>query len=229
MTTDETVDCYNCGRSNPGWAQVCRSCGVPLRHGEARIIPTGRFPTDASSLVSIAAVVGTILGAVLIGLFVSSLNPTDPTIGATSPTPSATPSATAGPTETPAPTETATPAATPVPLPGTLAFGESLDAEGRIAQEEETFTPSMNFAYSISMPNGFGANQIENEVVRVDEARTEVLPREAVGVDPDQTVFGYVVGPASNFVSAWGPGQYSWRVYVNNELVATKRFRLSEG
>ena len=50
MTTDETVDCYNCGRSNPEWAQVCRSCGVPLRHGQARVVPTGRIPTDRNSL-----------------------------------------------------------------------------------------------------------------------------------------------------------------------------------
>ena len=41
--TDETVDCFNCGRANPAWAQVCRSCGVPLRHGEARVAPTGRI------------------------------------------------------------------------------------------------------------------------------------------------------------------------------------------
>ena len=229
MTTDETVDCYNCGRSNPEWAQVCRSCGVTLRHGQARVVPTGRFPTDTNSLISIAAVIGTILGAVVLGLFVSSLNPTDPTVGAATPTPSASPSATAEPTATPVPTETPAPAATPVPLPGTLAFGESLDADDRIAQDVETFTPSMTFAYSVEMPNGFGANQIENEVVRVDEARTEVLPREAIGVDPNATVFGYVVGPAGNFVTAWGPGQYSWRVYVNDELVATKRFRLAEG
>jgi hypothetical protein len=23
--TEETVDCFNCGRANPEWAQVCRS------------------------------------------------------------------------------------------------------------------------------------------------------------------------------------------------------------
>ena len=56
-----------------------------------------------------------------------------------------------------------------------------------------------------------------------------VLEPEGVPVSPDATVFGYVVGPASNFISAWGPAEYSWRVYVNGELVATKRFRLSEG
>jgi hypothetical protein len=229
MTTDETVDCYNCGRSNPEWAQVCRSCGVQLRHGQARIIPTGRFPTDTASLVSIAAVLGTILGAVVIGLFVSSLNPTDPSIGAASPTPSVTPLPTAEPSETPIPSETPAPDRTPRPLPGTLTFGESLDADDRIVQEVETFTPSMTFAYSVEMPGAFGAPRIENEVVRVDEARTVVLEPEAIDVPPDATVFGYVVGSAEGFIDAWGPGQYSWRVYINDELVATKRFRLAEG
>ena len=41
MPDDETVDCFNCGRANPEWAQVCRSCGVALRHGEERVVPTG--------------------------------------------------------------------------------------------------------------------------------------------------------------------------------------------
>jgi len=94
--TDETVDCFNCGRANPEWAQVCRSCGVVLRHGEARIAPTGRLPSDRDSIISLAAVIGTIVGALLLGLFVSSLNPTDPTVGA-----APTPTSTATPTEAP--------------------------------------------------------------------------------------------------------------------------------
>ena len=98
MTNDETVDCYNCGRSNPEWAQVCRSCGVALRHGQTRIAPTGRIPQDTASLISIAAVIGTIFGAVVIGLFLSGLNPTEPVSGGL-PTPTATPP-TSGPTRT---------------------------------------------------------------------------------------------------------------------------------
>ncbi|HEV2951976.1 MAG TPA: hypothetical protein VGZ51_07725 [Actinomycetota bacterium] len=228
MTTDETVDCHNCGRSNPEWAQVCRSCGVQLRHGQTRVVATGRFPTDATSLISIAAVIGVILGAVVLGLFISGLNPTDPIAGG-QPTPSPTPTASLAPTETPIPTVAATPGPTPVPLPGRLAFGESLDGEGKVAEEVQTFTPSMVFAYSVEMPGGFGASQIENEVVRVDDARTVVLAREAIGVSPDETVFGYVVGSAAGFIDAWGPGQYTWRVFIDDELVARKRFRLAEG
>ena len=128
MTTDETVDCYNCGRSNPEWAQVCRSCGVPLRHGQARVVPTGRIPTDTNSLISIAAVIGVILGAVVLGIFLSSLNPTDPIVGEGAPTPTATPSPTAEATEAP-PSDTPEPTPSPTPaLPGTIAFGDQLDA-----------------------------------------------------------------------------------------------------
>jgi len=227
--TDETVECFNCGRANPEWAQVCRSCGVPLRHGQSNAAPVGRFPTDRNSLISIGAVVGTILAAVLVGVFVSSLNPSDPSAALATPTPSPTPEATAEPSETPLPTEAASAAPTPVPLAGTLTFGSELDADGRVTEEVETFTPSMTFAYSVEVADGFGTNQIFNEVVRVDDDLTVVLPREGVGVNAEETVFGYVVGPASNFVTQWGPGEYAWRVYIGEELVARKRFRLADG
>jgi len=78
---------------------------------------------------------------------------------------------------------------------------------------------------------GFGEPQIFNEVVRVgeDEEETVVLEREGVNVDPASDTFGYVIGQASAFIEAWGPGEYEWRVYVADELVAEERFRLAEG
>lgn len=232
--TDETVDCSNCGRPNPGWAQVCRSCGVALRHGESRVTASGPFPTDRDSLISIGAVIGTILLAVLAGLFVSGLNPTDPPVSraTASPTPSVV-AATASPTVAASPSPTVVPTATPVPspaLPGTLAFGEELDGDNQVAETVETFTPSMTFAYSVTVPDGFGEPQIQNEVARIEgDEETVVLEREAVNVDPSSTTFGYVIGPAANFVTAWGPGEYEWRVYVADEVVARERFRLTEG
>jgi hypothetical protein len=230
--TDETVDCYNCGRANPEWAQVCRSCGVPLRHGETRVAPTGRIPTDQASLISIAAVIGTIVLAVVIGIFVSNLNPTDPTVGQATPSPSLEPSLAPSvaasepiPTDTPAPTPSPTPA-----LPGTLTFGEALDGSGRIVTPVDTFTPSMTFAYSVTVPGGFGEAQIWNEVARVgDGDPVIVLEREAVNVDPASETFGYVIGSAQIFISSWGPAEYEWRVYVGDEVVARTTFRLSEG
>ena len=227
MTTDETVDCYNCGRSNPEWAQVCRSCGVTLRHGQTRIIPTGRIPADTASLISIAAVIATIFGAVVIGLFLSGLNPTEPAaLGPPTPTPS--PSATAGPTPPP-PSDTPEPTPSPTPaLPGTVAFGSQLNANRRIAEPVETFTPPVAFAYSVTMPDPM--DLIENEIAKVDDdGETIVLPRQPVTIAPPAATFGYVIDTAGNFLGQWGPGEFEWRVYIDGEVVARGRFRYSEG
>ena len=229
--TDETVDCFNCGRANPEWAQVCRSCGVPLRHGEARKAPSGRIPTDQASLVSIGAVVGTILLALLLGLFVSNLNPTDPTVGQSSPTPTVEP--TAIPTATPLPLPSDTPAPTPSPtpaLPGTIAFGGELDGDRRIVTPTDAFTPGDTFAYSVEMPGTFGASAIENEIAKLEEgSESIVVPRQAVGVDPASTTFGYVIGSAGEFLGPYGPGEFEWRVYVDGQIVARGTFRYAEG
>ena len=229
--TDETVDCFNCGRPNPEWAQVCRSCGVALRHGEARVVPTGPIPTDRNSLISMSAVIGTIVAAILVGLFVSNLNPTESTVGQATPTPTSTDVVTPSPTAEPTEEATPAPTAEPTPeLPGTLAFGSELDADNQVVEVVETFTPSMNFAYSVAVPDGFGAPQIGNEVVRIEEDETTVvLEREPVNVDPAATNFGYVIGQAGTFITAWGPGEYEWRVYVEDEIVARGRFRLADG
>jgi len=228
MTTDETVDCFNCGRSNPEWAQVCRSCGVPLRHGQARVVPAGRIPTDMNSLISIAAVIGVILGSVVLGLFLSSLNPTDPIVGEGAPTPSPTPSPTAEPTAPP-PSATAEPTPSPTPaLPGTIAFGSQLDANRQVTSPVETFTPPVAFAYSVAFPDAVGV--IENEIAKVDDdGETIVLPRQSVTIDPAAPSFGYVVGIAGDFLGQWGPGEFEWRVYVDGSLAARGRFRYSEG
>lgn len=231
MTTDETVDCYNCGRSNPEWAQVCRSCGVVLKHGQARVVPTGPFPTDSRSLISIAAVIGTILGAVFLGLVLSSLNPTEPTVGAGLPTPTPSPSPTAEPTTSAAPSATPEPTPSPTPgLPGTIVFGSQLDANRNVTEPIDTFTPSLAFAYSVTMPEPFGVNTIENEIVKLnDEGGNVVLPKQEVPVDPNLATYGYVIGTAGDFLGAWGPGEFEWRVYISGELAARGTFRYSEG
>jgi hypothetical protein len=178
-----------------------------------------------------AAVIATIVAAILVGLFVSSLNPTESSVGRATPSPVPTDAVTPSPTAEP--TEEATPSPTPEPtpeLPGTLAFGSELDANNQVVETVETFTPSMNFAYSVAMPDGFGAPQIGNEVVRIEEDGTSVvLEREPVDVDPAATSFGYVIGQAGTFITAWGPGEYEWRVYVEDEIIARGRFQLAEG
>jgi hypothetical protein len=230
--TDELVECFNCGRSNPEWAQVCRACGVPLRHGEPLLAPDGRVPTDRDSILSIAAVIGTILAAAVLGLVLSGLNPTDPAVAGNPATPTPTPTEEPSPSEsvaaseTPLPTESVAPA-----LPGTLTFGTQLDDASNVVDPTTTFTPGMNLAYSVALPGGFGTDTIQNEVVRVEADGTEatVVPREAVQVDPAAEVFGYSIGDAAQFVLEWRPGEYEWRVYIADQLIASSRLTLSEG
>ena len=234
--TDETVDCFNCGRANPEWAQVCRSCGVVLRHGEARIVASGRYPTDRDSLISLGAVIGTILGALLLGLFVSSLNPTDGIVGAA---PTATPTATATPTVAPsvAASASASAAVTPSPtpaLPGTVVFGTELDGSKQVVEPVDTFTPGMTFAHSISSTAPFGAATIGEQVVRINEDGSvgdEIVAAAGnqLPVDPAAMTDGYVAGDAANFIRDWGAGLYEMRIYVGETLIARGQFRLAEG
>lgn len=233
--TDEIMDCFNCGSSNPEWAQVCRSCGVVLRHGEARVMPTGRVPTDRDSLVSIGAVVGTILLALLVGLFVSNLNPTDPSVGQASPSPSTTPEPTIEPTVEPAATGTPvpTPIATPA-LPGAVVFGTQLDGNRQVVDPVETFTPGMIFAHSIINATPFGVPTIGEQVVRLNDDGTEgeevvAFAGNQLRVDPASTTAGYVGPDASAFLQSWGPGLYEMRIYVGETLISRGQFRLAEG
>ncbi len=229
--TDETVDCFNCGRPNPEWAQVCRSCGVALRHGEARVVPAGPVPTDRDSLLSMAAVIGTIFLAVLAGLFVSGLNTTEPSVAQATPTPSPTEQATPAPTvaATPSPTP---PAATPTPAPelrGTLSFGTGLDDNRQVTGQTDTFAPGDTFAYSLSVPGGIGGTPIRNVIQRTSDPAETVVEGDEIAVDPDSETVGYSLGSADGFVRDWGSGDYLWQIYVGEELVAEQTFRLAEG
>jgi hypothetical protein len=234
--TDETVDCFNCGRANPEWAQVCRSCGVVLRHGQARIVPTGRFPTDRDSLISIGAVIGTIFAALLLGLFVSSLNPIDPTVGAApSPTPSPTPIPSVAPSVVPSASASVAPVPSPTPaLPGTLVFGTELDGSKQVVDPLDTFTPGMTFAHSITSTQPFGVALIGEQVVRVNDDGTEgeeivAAAGNQLRVDPASSSDGFVGPDAGAFISDWGPGLYELRVYTGDILIAKGQFRLAEG
>jgi len=141
--TDETVDCFNCGRPNPAWAQVCRSCGVPLRHGVARTAPSGPIPTDRESVISIGAVVATIVVAVVIGVMLANLNPVDPAAIAATPSPSPTPEPSIEATS-PSPSVPASPIPAPAPVfPGTVVFGTGI-SNGQITGQTDTFTPGVN-------------------------------------------------------------------------------------
>ena len=231
--TDDFVECLNCGRVNPEWAQVCRSCGVPLRHGESIVTPAGRIPTDRDSLLAIAATIGTILIAVVAGLILSGLNPTDPSIGQGF-TPSPSPTVEATPSEEPV-VESATPVPTATPPPGppgTLTFGTALDGNDQIVEPVDTFTPGMDFAHRVDMPSPWGVTTIGEGIYRINEDGTEeevVRPIDnQPSVVPDLTYAAFVV-PVTPLFEEWGPGTYEMRVFVNNELVAVGRFIFAAG
>lgn len=234
--TDETVDCFNCGRANPEWAQVCRSCGVALRHGEDRVAPAGRYPTDRDSLISIGAVIGTILVALLIGLFVSSLNPTDPTVGlGGTPSPAPSPSVSVAPSVSASIPASVPPTPSPTPaLPGTVVFGTTLDANRQVTDPTDTFTPGMTFAHSITSTAPFGVSTLGEQVVRLNEDGNEgdeivAAAGNQLPVDPAGTSAGFIGPDAADFVRDWGVGVYEMRIYAGETLIARGQFRLAEG
>lgn len=230
--TDEFVECFNCGRANPEWAQVCRTCGVPLRHAAAAEVPSGPIPRDRDSLVSIGAVLGIILLAALIGIFVAGLNPTEPTVGQNIPTPTPSPTPEPSPSE-PAPTETPipTPTGTPGPI-GTITFGAGLNENDEIVEPTDTFSPGMDFAHRIDMPEPWGVSNIAEGIFRINDDGTEAEVVRAIDnqpqVVPDLTYAAFSVA-VTPLYEEWGPGTYEMRVFRGASLVAQGRFVFVEG
>jgi hypothetical protein len=230
--TGDTVECFNCGRANPSWAQVCRSCGVPIKAVAARSGPPAVIPTDQDSLVSIGAALGSIIAAVAIGLFLSGIIPSVPPILDETPSlepsfsaqPSASFLASAGPSgETPVPSPA---------LPGTVSFGLGLDRSTReVVNPTTTFGPGQVFAHSIALTEPFGVNQIQEEVIRIadDGSLTVVQEREGsnLNVNPDAQVAGFSVN-SSALIGPWGTGNFILRAYRGVELIAEGRFTLTD-
>jgi hypothetical protein len=211
---------------------------VPLRHGVSRVAPTGPIPTDRESLTSIAAVIGTIVAAIIIGLVFANLNPTDPTVGlgpspTETPTPEPTPSPSLLPTTSAPPaTATAPPSATPAPLPGTVAFGTGI-SNGQIQNPTDTFTPGMMFAHVVTMAEPFGVSTLGEQVVRVAEDGTETEVVSAAGnqlrVSPDAMSAGVICCDARELIRELGPGTFILRVYRNDQVIAQGQFIFAEG
>lgn len=230
----DTVECFNCGRANPTWAQVCRSCGVPISAGASRAARSGGpFPTDRESLISIGATLAAILGAIVFGMFLTGLIPDAPlNIDASAtPQPSRTPrpSSSFGPSTPPVVGEP-----TPVPsvaLPGTVAFGTGRNGStGAITNPTDTFTPGANFCHSINLGEPFGVDAVEEEVLKIEEGGelTVVQERTALDVTPTSQTVSYCTA-ASNLINGWGVGQFLLRDYrpgAEPVLLAEGRFTL---
>ncbi|MDQ2933410.1 MAG: zinc ribbon domain-containing protein [Chloroflexota bacterium] len=234
--TGETVECFNCGHANPAWAQVCRNCGVPLRPGVARTAPSGRFPTDRDSLISLIAAFGAIVAAVVFGLFLANLSPSTPTIGHGSASASGTgaPASTFAPEPSPVAAATPTPKPTPVPLSGTLAFGTGVDGSGNLIGKTDTFAPGGTFAHLVTNSAAFGINRIGERVVKIaaDGKETQVVDpaNNTIGVSPSakQAAIGPIA--TDRLRSALGgPGKFRMEVYLGKKKIAQGAFTLTGG
>jgi hypothetical protein len=230
--TEDTLECANCGKANPAWAQVCRSCGVPLTAAAVAAAAESAVLTQGS-LTAIGAALGTIALAVVIGLVFGGILPPAPPVAAATPTPSASVEPTAEPTPDPSGGSPDPSASVGPILPGTLTFGLGLNAETqRVTNPTDTFTPGTTFAHSIELSTPFGVTQIGESVSRVNEDQTETLVFPAdednqLTVDPNATVDGFTVD-TNVLLDALGAGTYVMRVYRGTELLAQGTFILAE-
>ena len=234
---NDALECANCGHANPAWAQVCRSCGAPLRAvaAEQASLSAGPLSVSQWSLFAIGGALGTIVVAIVIGVILGGLlPPAPPPVAETTPTPIAT--ATPGPTVelTPNPSGvTPNPSATAPPvLPGTLTFGLGLNADTqRVTSPTDTFMAGTTFAHSIELTAPFGVTLIAEGVVQINDDGTETEVINAQGntlsVNPDATVDGFTV-PTNSLLEALGAGTFVMRVYRGSELLAEGRFILAE-
>lgn len=232
--TGETVDCYNCGRPNPAWAQVCRSCGVPIRPGHNAANASERLPRDRDSLISIGAGVAAIVGAIVLGMVFSGMLPEATPIADATPTPTASPTPRASVESTLEPSVEPTPQPTPE-LIGTVTFGTGINSSAQATGTTDTFGPGSAFCHSIQLTEPFGVANIQEEVLRVEDdgSLTEVQPRVGsnLTVNPDSEVAGFCApGGTNSLISGWGTGDFVLRDYRNPdtpELIAEARFTLT--
>jgi hypothetical protein len=231
------VECANCGRANPAWATVCRSCGAQIRQAttdSSAALPGPLAELDQGSLLAIGGALGTILAAIVIGLIISGILPPAPPIAVATPSPNASASAEETPAGTPDASASADPSASlPPALPGTLTFGLGLNAETqRVTNPTDTFAPGTTFCHSIELSAPFGVTQIGEGVSRINEDGSETLvidPEENLltGIDPEATVDGFTV-PTNALLDPLGAGTFVMRVYRGTELLAQGTFILTE-
>ncbi len=233
--TGETVDCYNCGRPNPPWAQVCRSCGVPIQAARNASTAAGRFPTDQNSLISMGAGVAAIVGAIVLGLLFSGMLPEAAPVAEATPSPTPSPSARAS-VELPSeePSVEPTPAPTPV-LIGTVTFGTGINATTREATGvTDSFGPGTPFCHSVQLTEPFGVDSIQEEVLRVEEDGSFTVVQERADsnlkVNAASQISGFCAPATGPLIAGWGTGDFVLRDYRNPdtpELIAEATFSLT--
>lgn len=235
--TGETIECPNCGRRNPAWAQVCRTCGYGF--GRRRNPASMRFPTDQASLMSLGGAVAAIVLAIILGFIFSSMNPTSPDAAFATPTPSPTPTASPTPLATLAPTPvpsggSGAPAGSATPKPvGTITFGSGLNSTTKqVINPTSTFGPNGYFAHSVTVPDPFGVTILSEGVWRVANGKETVVQDPAAGtsqirVSSSAKIFGFIVS-TNSLLQEWnGGGTFVMRIYRGNEVIAQGQFTLS--
>jgi hypothetical protein len=239
--TGDSVECFNCGRTNPSWAQVCRSCGVPMRPGGAGARPpSGPLPTDRDSLVSIGAGLATMGLAIVFGLLLSGMLPE---AAAVIDTPTPEPSVAVLPSASGAASPSAEPTAEPTPeLIGSVSFGYALNQSTREAIDlTRTFALGENFCHSVSLPEPFGVSTMQEEVLKIKaDGSLKIVQARREGtmesIDAGAKTVGFC-NSTQNLINGfggsggWGTGRFILRAYRSDggpELLAEGRFRLTE-
>jgi hypothetical protein len=240
--TGDSVECFNCGRSNPSWAQVCRSCGVPMRPGGAGARPpSGPLPTDRDSLISMSAGLATIGLAIVFGLLLSGMLPE---AAAVIDTPSPEPSVAVLPSGSVNASPSAEPTAEPTPpLIGTVSFGFALNQSTREAIDlTDTFALGDSFCHSVALPEAFGVPNLQEEILKIRPDRSPrivQLRQESTmpPTDPAAKIVGYC-NSTENLINGvggsdgWGTGDFLLRAYRRTghgpELLAQGRFTLTD-
>ncbi len=225
----DTVECFNCGNTNPAWAQVCRSCGAPIVRSAAGGRSGGIFPTDRASLISIGAAVGSIVLAIVVGLVFAGIIPPAPNVAEATPTPTPIPSVSAEPSISAGPSTSGseTPVPTP-PLIGTITYGLGLNTSThQVTGPTDTFGPGTRFCYSILLTEPFGVSSLSEEVLRVEADGSlkvvQARENESIDVTPGLKIAGYSVR-TSVLISVWGIGNFIMREYRGAELIAEGHF-----
>jgi hypothetical protein len=169
--------------------------------------------------------------AIGIGLMLSGMLPEAASVIET-PTPVPSISLVPSPSGEASPSEKPTPKPTPEVI-GTVTFGLGLNqSTEEVLDETDTFTPSDQFCHSIALPERFGVQNVQEEVLKVDgDTLTVVQPRQE-GFNPigkNARVVGFCVS-GQVVVDAWGTGDFIMRDYRRKnglELLAEGRFTLN--
>jgi hypothetical protein len=202
-----------------------------MRPGATVSKSSGPIPTDRDSLVSIAATLAAIAGAIVLGLILSGIIPDAPPLAEVVETPE--PSLSAVPSGSAAPSggESA-----PPDLPGTITFGTDITGADEVRNPTDTFGPGSGFCHSLQLTERFGVKQIQLEVLRVEEDGTLTEVQQRVGSDLNvdrrsRTGAWCAPGGADALIADWGTGTFVLRDYRNPrtpELLAEAQFTLTE-